>query len=210
MQARLQFLNTGPDQLPGVIVMSLSDAVGENLDPNYDRVVVVFNGSAEEVSFAAEALAGREMTLHPVQAASADPIVAGSTWDAATGTLTVPGRTTAVFVQAEGTEPEPTPAPTAEPTAEPTATLAPMATAEPTAAPATTIEPTVLADLAAPEAEATPETADATSTTEEAGPTPAQPDLGRTEYAALAMIVIAGALGAAAGLIAWLRARREE
>ena len=143
------------------------------------------------------------MTLHPVQAASADPIVAGSTWDAATGTLTVPGRTTAVFVQPEGTEPEPTPAPTAEPTA----TIAPTATAEPTAAPPTT-EPTVLADLAGQEAEATPETAAATPTTEEAGPTPTQPDLGRTEFAALAMIVIAGALGAAAGLIAWLRGRR--
>ena len=66
----------------------------------------------------------------------------------------------------------------------------------------------MLADLAAQETDATPETGAATPTTEEAGQAPAQPDLGRTEFAALAMIVIVGALGAAAGLIAWLRGRR--
>jgi len=39
--------------------------------------------------------------LHPVQAGSEDPIVATSTYDTATGTFTVPPRTTAVFVELE-------------------------------------------------------------------------------------------------------------
>jgi Domain of unknown function (DUF3372) len=34
-----------------------------------------------------------------VQAAGADPVVRATTWDAATGTATVPARTVAVLVQ---------------------------------------------------------------------------------------------------------------
>ncbi|MFQ5615868.1 MAG: alpha-1,6-glucosidase domain-containing protein [Anaerolineales bacterium] len=36
-------VNTGPGQIPALIVMSISDMVGENLDPNYDQIVDLFN-----------------------------------------------------------------------------------------------------------------------------------------------------------------------
>ena len=204
VQARLQFLNTGPDQVPGVIVMNLSDALGENLDPQYDRIVVVFNADDEEVVFTAEELAGREMALHPVLAASADPVVTGATWDSDSGELTVPGRTTAVFVQPEGTEPAatPTPEPTATATTEPTLTP----TSEPTSTPAPTATAVSVA-VATAEPEPTPAAEEAAlETTAE----PQAPATSRNEITAVALLVIVGAVGAAAGIIAWLRGRKEE
>ena len=42
---RVAFHNTGPDQIPGVIVMSISDMVGENLDPEHDMIVTLFNAN---------------------------------------------------------------------------------------------------------------------------------------------------------------------
>jgi pullulanase len=102
IMARVVFHNVGPDQVPGVIVMSISDMGDlEDLDPNYEYIVVVFNGSPDAVSFAVEDAIGLAMELHPVQAASADPVVASSTFDSATGTFNVPARTTAVFVLSE-------------------------------------------------------------------------------------------------------------
>jgi pullulanase len=214
VQARLQFLNTGPEQIPGVIVMSLSDTVGDDLDPTADRLVVIFNADDEPITFAVpdwaaqEGGAGREMALHPVLAASADATVLESSWDSDTGTFTVPGRTTAVFVQPQGTEPAATPAPTLEPTAEPTATAEPAAvpTEEPTAAPTATAEVVTVAPLPTEEAAApTPvEDVSGLETTEE------QPADNRSGVTAVALLVIAAAAGAAAGVIAWLRSRRVE
>jgi pullulanase/glycogen debranching enzyme len=100
IKARLTFLNTGPDQIPGLIVMSLSDGGDlESLDPMYERIVVLFNASNEEITFSADEWANADLTLHPVQAASADPIVQTATFEA--GTFTVPAMTTVVFVLAE-------------------------------------------------------------------------------------------------------------
>jgi pullulanase/glycogen debranching enzyme len=102
IEQRLVFDNTGPDQVPGVIVMSISDMGDlEDLDPNYEYIVVVFNGTPDEVAYALDAAVGLTMELHPVQAASADSVVQGASFDSATGTFTVPGRTTAVFVLAQ-------------------------------------------------------------------------------------------------------------
>ncbi len=109
VQARLRFHNTGPEQLPGLIVMELDDTVGASLDPNYDRVVVVFNATPQTQSYTVASLAGATLTLHPVLANSADPVVRTAT--AAQGALTVPGRTTAVFVEAWGPPPAPPPRP---------------------------------------------------------------------------------------------------
>ncbi len=205
VQARLQFLNTGPEQIPGVIIMSLSDVGGENLDPAADRIVVIFNANDEPLSFAAPEWAGREMALHPVLANSADAIVRASAWDADAATFSVPGRTTAVFVQPEGTEPaETTEAiqPTAEPTAEPTAAPTSEPTAAPTAAPTATAEVVTVAPLDTPEAPAA---------TAEVAPTPAPaPEDNNSGVTAVALLVIAAAAGAVAGIIAWLRSRREE
>ena len=98
VQEKLHYLNTGADQVPGLIVMELDDTVGEDVDPAHDRVVVVFNATDAEQSYAAEGLVGTGLALHPVQAGGADPAVKDAWFEAATGTLVVPARTTAVFV----------------------------------------------------------------------------------------------------------------
>ncbi|GAB4578846.1 MAG: pullulanase-type alpha-1,6-glucosidase [Anaerolineales bacterium] len=134
INARLTFQNTGPDQIPGLIVMTLADEDDKgvpagDLDPNYDRIVVLFNAAPDEISFAIPEAAGLEFALHPVLAASADPVVQTAAYDAATGTFTVPGRTTAVFVldeipvQLELPTAEPVPTKVATPTSEPTPAL---------------------------------------------------------------------------------------
>ena len=98
VQSRVAFHNTGPDQIPGLIVMSISDMVRPDLDPGHELIVVLINANDEAQNFTEEALVGLELTLHPVQAASVDPVVQTTTFDAATGTFAIPARTTAVFV----------------------------------------------------------------------------------------------------------------
>ncbi|MCB9451529.1 MAG: pullulanase-type alpha-1,6-glucosidase [Anaerolineaceae bacterium] len=101
IQSRLAYLNTGPNQTPGMIVMSLSDTVGENLDPNYAAVVVVINATDEAQNVVQSDMAGQAFELHPVLVNSYDPIVTASAFDAASGTFSVPARTVAVFVLPE-------------------------------------------------------------------------------------------------------------
>jgi pullulanase-type alpha-1,6-glucosidase len=134
IQARLTFQNTGPDQIPGLIVMTLTDRQqadmpGADLDPAYDKIVVLFNAAPGEVKFTIPEDAKMAFHLHPVLASSADPVVQKAAFDTASGTFTVPGITTAVFVLDQAQPP----------TVIPTATLAPQATnppaSEPTAAP---------------------------------------------------------------------------
>ena len=61
---RIMFHNVGPDQVPGVIAMSISDGIcsGENLDPNYDGIFVLINARNEAFNYA-EDLSGYE--VHP-------------------------------------------------------------------------------------------------------------------------------------------------
>jgi pullulanase len=89
----VSFLNTGPEQTPGLIVMRLQDT--SNLDPNYQEIVVFFNARPDSVTFSDASLAGA-YTLHSVQQNSVDAVVKGSSF--ADGTFNVPARTTAVFV----------------------------------------------------------------------------------------------------------------
>jgi hypothetical protein len=42
---------------------------------------------------------GADVALHPVLARSVDPAVRAASFDAATGTFSVPGRTVAAFVE---------------------------------------------------------------------------------------------------------------
>jgi pullulanase-type alpha-1,6-glucosidase len=131
VESRLAFLNTGPNQIPGLLVMSLVNSGAGRLDDPYDQIVVLFNAAKAEQTFRADALKGAALELHPVQAASSDPVVKTAKFDAATGIFDVPARTTAVFVA------KAKPAPAATATAQP-ATAAPAtaaATAAPTAAP---------------------------------------------------------------------------
>lgn len=96
VQDTLSFSNTGPEQVPGVIVMHLED-VGD-LDNSYESITVVFNGSPSLQRLNAETLVGRTMHLHPVQRRGTDDLVKFSR-ARADGTLIVPGRTAAVFVE---------------------------------------------------------------------------------------------------------------
>ncbi|MBB5132050.1 pullulanase-type alpha-1,6-glucosidase [Thermocatellispora tengchongensis] len=94
VQRRLAF--PVAEETPGVITMRV-DVSG--LDPRWKSVTVVFNATPGEQRQTVSALAGADVALHPVQAASADPVVRRSAFDAGTGTFTVPPRTVAVFVQ---------------------------------------------------------------------------------------------------------------
>ncbi|WP_432921703.1 pullulanase-type alpha-1,6-glucosidase [Microbispora sp. CA-135349] len=85
-----------PSGAPGVIVMRI-DATG--VDPVNTAIYVVFNATGTTAAPAVAALKGARAALHPVQAASGDPVVRRASADPAAGTLTVPARTVAVFTQ---------------------------------------------------------------------------------------------------------------
>ena len=99
---RVTFPNSGPDQIPGLIVMSIADD-GDlaDLDPNAARIVVIFNANRDEQTFSDETLTGQDFELHPALANSADKVVRTAAFDAKSGTFTVPGLTAAVFVLGE-------------------------------------------------------------------------------------------------------------
>ncbi|MCB8920246.1 MAG: pullulanase-type alpha-1,6-glucosidase [Ardenticatenaceae bacterium] len=181
IQDRLAFHNTGPDQMPGLIVMSLSDMVGDDLDANYDMVAVLFNANDEAAAFSSDAFAGMALELHPVQQNSVDEVVKTAVFDPDTATFSIPARTTAVFVLPQGdvvTETEPAPEPTAEVEME-------TAVSEPTPEPAAT------------------EAAEPVTDTE-----PAPEDEG-TNSGVLAGAGVAVAAGAGAAIVAALRRRKK-
>ena len=96
VQKNLSFLNTGQNQIPGLIVMKL-DANGGNYGM-YKHIVVLFNATNAPVSFTNSQLQGLTLHLHPVQQNSGDPVTRHSVFNSKTGTATVPALTTAVFV----------------------------------------------------------------------------------------------------------------
>ncbi|HEX8702341.1 MAG TPA: alpha-1,6-glucosidase domain-containing protein, partial [Myxococcaceae bacterium] len=98
IQQRVRFENTGPDQVPGLIVMTIQGDQFARLG-EYEKAVVLFNGADEEQRVTVGSLKDSRLELHPVLKSSTDPVVRGAAFDAATGSFTVPGRTTAVFVQ---------------------------------------------------------------------------------------------------------------
>lgn len=95
--SRLEFLNTGPSQLPGMIAMNLSDPDG-SIDRVRENIVVLFNATDDPQAFPAPTLGAFDFALHEVQQASSDPVVTTSTWNGEADTFMVPARTTAVFV----------------------------------------------------------------------------------------------------------------
>jgi pullulanase-type alpha-1,6-glucosidase len=100
VMARLTFHNTGPNQIPGLIVMSLTDRVKgfPSIDPNYDLVVVLFNATTHSQQFRKLDWQGLGLTLHPALQELGDPVTLTAAVDNATGVATVPPRTVAVFV----------------------------------------------------------------------------------------------------------------
>jgi hypothetical protein len=96
---KVRFDNTGPNQIPGLIVMSIDDTQGRPVNDRYRRVIVMINATPTQQSYTVSALTGLPFALHPIQAASFDPVVRSATFDASTGRFVVPARTTAVFVE---------------------------------------------------------------------------------------------------------------
>lgn len=96
IQDRVRFFNTGVDQTPGVVAMMLDDSLGDDIDPQWQYVMVIFNATPEEQTLPVIELSGMIWELHPVLAESVDPVVRTARGEE--GVFTVPAYTTAVFV----------------------------------------------------------------------------------------------------------------
>jgi pullulanase len=96
VQRNLTFLNPGPNQVPGLIVMRLNANGGDY--GQYTNIIVVFNATNQQVTFTDGSLAGLHLRLHPVQRGSSDPLTRQSSFNSKSGSTTVAGLTTAVFV----------------------------------------------------------------------------------------------------------------
>jgi hypothetical protein len=81
-----------------VLAYGLSDPTGA-VDHLFSRVVVMINADPAARSVAVPDLVGQKLRLHPVHLLSADDRVRTATFDRASGTFTVPGRTAVVFVR---------------------------------------------------------------------------------------------------------------
>ena len=64
VQSTLSFLNTGTNQISGLIVMRLSPR--PTLEGTYRNIVVVFNATNTEQSYTAAELSGLQLKLHPI------------------------------------------------------------------------------------------------------------------------------------------------
>ncbi|MBF0815255.1 pullulanase-type alpha-1,6-glucosidase [Microbacterium paludicola] len=83
----------------GTIAMVVDDRKGRDADRKLAGALVFFNASPEPVTQKVAGLEGRSFALTPAQAKGSDPVVKETTWDAATGTITIPARTVAVLVE---------------------------------------------------------------------------------------------------------------
>ena len=103
VKARVDFHNVGPEQTPGLIVMSITDGscAGADLDPDKDDIAVLINATDEQVTFDATGtpLADKPWGLHRVLEQGTDPLRAQMSF--AANVFTVPPRSTAVFLDAQ-------------------------------------------------------------------------------------------------------------
>ncbi|GAB4439803.1 MAG: pullulanase-type alpha-1,6-glucosidase [Chloroflexi bacterium OHK40] len=126
----VRFFNGGPEQVPGLIVMSISDTGPRRLDESIGQVVVLFNATPAELTWGDPLFLGAALSLHDVLVSSEDERAPRASFDRSAGSFTVPARTTAVFVGAEPVVPAP------DELAGATATALPPPTAIPEAPPA--------------------------------------------------------------------------
>jgi pullulanase-type alpha-1,6-glucosidase len=100
IDAKVGFPASGtPEAHPGVIVMRIDDTVGPDIDPALRGLVVVFNAGVSPVDQVVPGLVGHSLTLSPVQASGSDDVAKSAAWDAGAGSVSVPARTVAVFVE---------------------------------------------------------------------------------------------------------------
>ena len=96
VKSRVAFHNTGPGQIPGLIVMSINDDYGD-VDLTNKYIVTLFNANDESVVFHSP-LTCQIFAFHPPFGALVDPVVQGAYFDTGSEAFSVPGRTTAVFL----------------------------------------------------------------------------------------------------------------
>ena len=98
IQSRLTFHNTGPDQVPTVLVGHV-DGNGY-ASANFKELVYLINVDKTAQTLTLDALKGKSFVLHPVHRASAaaDRRAQTATYEANTGVFSVPARTAVVFV----------------------------------------------------------------------------------------------------------------
>lgn len=98
---RVKFHNTGPDQVPGIIAMSISDGTcaGDMLDENLDGVLVLFNSDlrAQQIFIGIPG-----MELHPFLAEGSDTVI--HTTGISNGTVTIPAHSAVVVVKPQDGE----------------------------------------------------------------------------------------------------------
>ncbi|HEY7884860.1 MAG TPA: pullulanase-type alpha-1,6-glucosidase [Cellvibrionaceae bacterium] len=97
---QVSFHNTGAEQKPALVAMHIIDS-SDDVDPERDAVMVLFNAHVEAQTLSADSWADANWELHPLQQNSNDETVQGAMFDASSGTFTIPARTTAVFQMAQ-------------------------------------------------------------------------------------------------------------
>jgi len=98
IKSRLKFYNTGSQQVPTVLVGDL-DGRGY-AGANFQELTYFVNVDKSAHAIAIPALQGRAFELHPVHTAfnAADKRAAQASYDASSGTFTIPARTAVAFV----------------------------------------------------------------------------------------------------------------
>jgi pullulanase-type alpha-1,6-glucosidase len=92
----VSFYNTGPDQVPGLIVERIRNH-GKSCFPASQAVVLV-NATPQAQTFTNPDFKRQPLILHPIQAFSSDAVVRTSRFQWQSGTFTIPARTTSVFI----------------------------------------------------------------------------------------------------------------
>ena len=117
IRSKVTFPNSGEGAVDGTIVMLINDeaGAGSDVDAALDGALVVFNATDKTMTTAVDGLAGRVFKLHEAQANGSDAVVKDSSFDAKTGSVTVPARTVAVFTQATGDRIDPNANPAPDP-----------------------------------------------------------------------------------------------
>ena len=94
---RLKFYNVGPNQVPGLVALSIDGT--RYPGAQYKAVVVVFNVDKIPKTIAIPELKGRKLQLHRIQRNGSDDMAKASYFERNSGIFAIPARTAAVFVQ---------------------------------------------------------------------------------------------------------------
>ncbi|HCJ54594.1 alpha-1,6-glucosidase domain-containing protein, partial [Glutamicibacter sp.] len=99
---KVSFPLGGSEAEPGIIVMRIDDTVGKDVDRKHDGALVLFNASPKESTQKLEELVGHDYSLAKSLAKGSDDRVKSTSFDSATGELTIPARTAAVLGEPQG------------------------------------------------------------------------------------------------------------